>query len=403
MNLKRTQHENATKEPITDVKDTKLAPVSTHKPEHAKFDAVKPETKKPAHADNKQAIAEYISEYAKLDTTSDRLKFIQKLMTKPNSDSVINKLAYVFADTAKTDLDDFVAKLSQSKTALANIKPQVSRLEDSNDITKNFIVFNDGFHLLGRNDDRDAFKIQLRWNFLSNTLQVVQHADTKQANETLNALNSIIDGHSAQNAGSTLTKEQLEAKIDEDSGVVDLLTDLLSGDNKKIKEARRYEDDFLNGKRLVQSLHERGTYEEMASIKKRAFRNADEVDGADFIDELRQIDNNKVDDGGFLKSSKRELTREEAIKRLFDNQLDVDSVLAEYKQDLTKSRKIWQDRQDNAASLSVNEAAAVDLIIKTEKNLIDALQGNLQAGLDKLAHDGYLTEIKLKLDNDKLF
>ena len=403
MNLKRTQHENATKEPITNVKDTNLTPASTHKSEHAKFDAVKSEIKKPAHADNKQAIAEYISEYAKLDTTSDRLKFIQKLMTKPNSDSVINKLAYVFADTAKTDLDDFVAKLSQSKTALANIKPQVSRLEDSNDITKNFIVFNDGFHLLGRNDDRDAFKIQLRWNFLSNTLQVVQHADTKQANETLNALNSIIDGHSAQNAGSTLTKEQLEAKIDEDSGVVDLLTDLLSGDNKKIKEARRYEDDFLNDKRLVQSLHERGTYEEMTSIKKRAFRNADEVDGADFIDELRQIDNNKVDDGGFLKSSKRELTREEAIKRLFDNQLDVDSVLAEYKQDLTKSRKIWQDRQDNAASLSVNEAAAVDLIIKTEKNLIDALQGNLQAGLDKLAHDGYLTEIKLKLDNDKLF
>lgn len=403
MNLKRTQHENVIKEPFTNVKDTKLTPASTHKPEHAKVDAVKPGAKKSAHADNKQAIAEYISEYAKLDTTSDRLKFIQELMTKPNSDSVINKLAYVFADTAKTDLDDFVAKLSQSKTALAKIKPQVSRLEDSNDITKNFIVFNDGFHLLGRNDDRDAFKIQLRWNFLSNTLQVVQHADTKQANETLNALNSIIDGHSAQNAGSTLTKEQLEAKIDEDSGVVDLLTDLLSGDNKKIKEVRRYEDDFLNDKRLVQSLHERGTYEEMASIKKRAFWNADEFDGVDFIDELRQIDNNKVDDGGFLKSSKRELTREEAIKRLFDNQLDVDSVLAEYKQDLAKSRKIWQDRQDNAASLSVNEAAAVDLIIKTEKNLIDGLQGNLQAGLDKLAHDGYLTEIKLKLDNDKLF
>ena len=62
-----------------------------------------------------------------------------------------------------------------------------------------------------------------------------------------------------------------------------------------------------------------------------------------------------------------------------------------------------KDRQDNAASLSANEAAAVDLIIKTEKNLIDGLQGNLQAGLDKLAHDGYLTEIKLKLDNDKLF
>ena len=213
----------------------------------------------------------------------------------------------------------------------------------------------------------------------------------------------IEDGHSAQNAGSTLTKEQLEAKIDEDSGVVDLLTDLLSGDNKKIKEARRYEDDFLNDKRLVQSLHERGTYEEMASIKKRAFRNADEFDGVDFIDELRQIDNNKVDDGGFLKSSKRELTREEAVKRLFDNQLDVDSVLAEYKQDLAKSRKMLKDRQDNAASLSANEAAAVDLIIKTEKNLIDGLQGNLQAGLDKLAHDGYLTEIKLKLDNDKLF
>ena len=63
----------------------------------------------------------------------------------------------------------------------------------------------------------------------------------------------------------------IQKQLDQIQGALDLLSDLASTDKDKIKEARRYEDNFLNGDVLVQTLHEQGTYEPMDSIKKRAF------------------------------------------------------------------------------------------------------------------------------------
>lgn len=346
---------------------------------------------------DKQKLAQKISEYAGLESTGERLKFIQENLdeTKTGKGSLTNQLAYIFPKTASHDRDQLTTALKQSNDQLFN--SHNFDIQIDNDISTGRYQFVRSFHLLGRHDEKDLFKVVLQWPLLTNQLHVSHYSSDREIAEQLDRLNRYIDGKTSKSTSVT----DLQKQLDQVQGSLDLLNDLNSNEKNKIKEAKRYEDEFLKGAVLVQSLHEQGTYETVESIKKRAFDNSYAVqlpddEYTDFIQELRQLPGNQVKDGGMF-ARERPRNRYETIQALFDQALETAPV----KHDLEQTKNNLIRQIENAKTQQAQEAqaesSAVEMVKQKQESLIKQVKTDLQNALNGLTNKDAIKPIDVKI------
>ena len=345
----------------------------------------------------KQNLAQKISEYAGLESTGERLKFIQENLdeTKTGKGTLTNQLAYIFPKTANHDRDQLTAALKQSNDQLFN--SHNFDIQINNDISTGRYQFVRSFHLLGRHDEKDLFKVVLQWPLLTNQLHVSHYSSDREIAEQLDRLNRYIDGTSSKSTSIT----DLQKQLDQVQGSLDLLNDLNSNDKNKIKEAKRYEDEFLKGAVLVQSLHEQGTYEPVESIKKRAFDDSYAVqlpddEYTDFIQDLRQLPGNQVKDGGMF-TRERPRNRYETIQALFDQALETAPVKHDLEQ--TKNNLIRQieNAKTQQAQAAQAESSAVEMVKQKQESLIKQVKTDLQTALSGLANKDAINKIDIQV------
>lgn len=346
---------------------------------------------------DKQKLAQKISEYAGLESTGERLKFIQENLDpdKTGKGSLTNQLAYIFPKTASHDRDQLTTALKQSNDQLFN--SHNFDIQIDNDISTGRYQFVRSFHLLGRHDEKDLFKVVLQWPLLTNQLHVSHYSSDREIAEQLDRLNRYIDGKTSKSTSVT----DLQKQLDQVQGSLDLLNDLNSNDKNKIKEAKRYEDEFLKGAVLVQSLHEQGTYETVESIKKRSFDNSYAVqlpddEYTDFIQELRQLPGNQVKDGGMF-ARERPRNRYETIQALFDQALETAPV----KHDLEQTKNNLIRKIENAKTQQAQEAqaesSAVEMVKQKQESLIKQVKTDLQNALNGLTNKDAIKPIDVKI------
>ena len=334
-----------------------------------------------SHVD-KQKLAQKISKYASLQSTGDRLKFIQENLdeNKTGKGTLINQLAYIFPKTATHDINQLTTALTQS-----NVKLFTSHdfdIQIINDISTGRYQFVRSFHLLGRHDDKDLFKVVLQWSLLTDRLLVTRYSSDREIADQLDRLNRYIDGTTSKSASLT----DIQKQLDQIQGAVDLLSDLASTDKDKIKEARRYEDNFLKGDVLVQTLHEQGTYEPMDSIKKRAFARPSAGQLADdeyndFIEDLRQLPDNQVKDGGMF-ARERPRNRRETIHALFGQALEIAPVSEQLQHQKAQLQRQLEDMKTQQAQNAQAESSAIEMVKQKQDTLITQVKTDLQKSLD---------------------
>lgn len=361
--------------------------------------AKKAQPKQPAIETNvaKQKLAQAISEYASLETVGNRLKFIQEHLDPEHvgKGSLINQLAYIFPKTAAYDRDQLTTALQQSNSQLFNGNDFAIQIDK--DISTGNYQFVRSFHLLGRHDEKDLFKVILQWSLLTDQLHVVRYSSDREIAEQLDRLNRYIDG--ASNHGTNI--DDLNQQLAKFQGELDLLNDLKSNDKAKIKEARRYQDEFLKGRTLVQSLHDQGAYESVDSIKARAFSKApinavpdDNFD--DFIEELRQLPENQVKDGGMF-SRERPRNRHETIEALFNNELVTDPVITQAQTAIKNINQELEDAKTKQAQAAQAESSAIEMVKQKQTALIKQVEADLQKSLDQLADSKAINKIKVEV------
>lgn len=349
-----------------------------------------------SHVD-KQKLAQKISKYASLQSTGDRLKFIQENLdeNKTGKGTLINQLAYIFPKTATHDINQLTTALTQS-----NVKLFTSHdfdIQIINDISTGRYQFVRSFHLLGRHDDKDLFKVVLQWSLLTDRLLVIRHSSDREIADQLDRLNRYIDGTTSKSASLT----DIQKQLDQIQGALDLLSDLASTDKDKIKEARRYEDNFLNGDVLVQTLHEQGTYEPMDSIKKRAFAHPSAGQLADdeyndFIEDLRQLPDNQVKDGGMF-ARERPRNRRETIHALFGQALEIAPVSEQLQHQKAQLQRQLEDMKTQQAQNAQAESSAIEMVKQKQDTLIKQVKTDLQKSLDQLANNDAINKIDVKV------
>lgn len=356
--------------------------------------AIKPEME--SHVD-KQKLAQKISEYAGLESTGERLKFIQENLdpVKTGEGTLTNQLAYIFPKTANYDRDQLKTALEQSNVKLFN--SHGFDIQINNDISTGRYQFVRSFHLLGRHDEKDLFKIILQWSLLTDQLHVTHYSSDREIAEQLDRLNRYIDGTASKSTSIT----DLQKQLDQVQGSLDLLKDLNSNDKNKIKEAKRYEDNFLNGEILIQSLHEQGTYETVESIKKRAFTNPSAVqlpddEYKDFIQELRQLPTNQVKDGGMF-ARERLRNRHETIQALFGQALETAPVEHELEQTRKSLVRQIENAKTQQAQAAQAESSAIEMVKQKQEALINQVKTDLQTSLNGLANKGAIKPIDVKI------
>ena len=349
-----------------------------------------------SHVD-KQKLAQKISKYASLQSTGDRLKFIQENLdeNKTGKGTLINQLAYIFPKTATHDINQLTTALTQS-----NVKLFTSHdfdIQIANDISTGRYQFVRSFHLLGRHDDKDLFKVILQWSLLTDQLLVIRYSSDREIADQLDLLNRYIDGTTSKSASLT----DIQKQLDQIQGALDLLSDLASTDKDKIKEARRYEDNFLKGDVLVQTLHEQGTYEPMDSIKKRAFARpsagqlADD-EYSDFIEDLRQLPDNQVKDGGMF-ARERPRNRRETIQALFGQALEVAPVSEQLQHQKVQLQRQVEDLKTQQAQAAQAESSAIEMVKQKQDTLIKQVKTDLQKSLDQLANNDAINKIDVQI------
>ena len=349
-----------------------------------------------SHVD-KQKLAQKISKYASLQSTGDRLKFIQENLdeNKTGKGTLINQLAYIFPKTATHDINQLTTALTQS-----NVKLFTSHdfdIQIINDISTGRYQFVRSFHLLGRHDDKDLFKVVLQWSLLTDRLLVIRHSSDREIADQLDRLNRYIDGTTSKSASLT----DIQKQLDQIQGALDLLSDLASTDKDKIKEARRYEDNFLKGDVLIQTLHEQGTYEPMNSIKKRAFARPSagqlpDDEYSDFIEDLRQLPDNQVKDGGMF-SRERPRNRRETIRALFGQDLEVAPVSEQLQHQKVQLQRQLEDLKTQQAQAAQAESSAIEMVKQKQDTLIKQVKTDLQKSLDQLANNDAINKIDVQI------
>ena len=349
-----------------------------------------------SHVD-KQKLAQKISKYASLQSTGDRLKFIQENLdeNKTGKGTLINQLAYIFPKTATHDINQLTTALKQSNGQLFNSHD--FDIQIANDISTGRYQFVRSFHLLGRHDDKDLFKVVLQWSLLTDQLLVIRHSSDREIADQLDRLNRYIDGATSKSASLT----DIQKQLDQIQGALDLLSDLTSTDKAKIKEAKRYEENFLKGDVLVQTLHEQGTYEPMDSIKKRAFDRpsagqlADD-EYSDFIEDLRQLPDNQVKDGGMF-ARERPRNRRETIQALFDQALEVAPVSEQLQHQKAQLQRQLEDMKSQQAQAAQAESSAIEMVKQKQDTLIKQVKTDLQKSLDQLAGNDAINKIDVQV------
>ena len=349
-----------------------------------------------SHVD-KQKLAQKISKYASLQSIGDRLKFIQEILdtNKTGKGTLINQLAYIFPKTAMHDIDQLTTTLKQSNGQLFNSRNFT--IQTANDISTGRYQFVRSFHLLGRHDDKDLFKVILQWSLLTDQLLVTRYSSDREIADQLDRLNRYIDGATSKSASLT----DIQKQLDQIQGALDLLSDLASTNKAKIKEAKRYEENFLKGDVLIQTLHEQDTYEPMDSIKKRAFAHPStgqlpDDEYSDFIEDLRQLPDNQVKDGGMF-ARERPRNRRETIQALFDQALEVAPVSQQLQHQKAQLQRQLEDMKSQQAQAAQAESSAIEMVKQKQDTLIKQVKTDLQKSLDQLADNDAINKIDVQV------
>lgn len=352
---------------------------------------------KKSQTTEKHRIADQIMTYSRFDDSSARIKYLQSLIAalpennshKPattaqliHHSSIINKLAYVFPNTGADDIQELI-KLLKDQNAQLFTNDRLTIGTDS-DLTTAQYKFTQSFHLLGRTDNKDLFKVVITWKLLDPAVNVVTYSRKKDVAQQLERLNRYIDGQT-RTAPSISEIQKSMAKV---IAVIDFLEDLNSGNDDKIKELTRYRSDLLEGRELIQPLREQGTYETVASIKQRAFgpqrMSRSDDDFTDFIADIRNLPDNFVKDGGVF-SRERPRNRHEVINALLNNNLVTKPVLEKYQRKYDALKQQLEDAKSAEQSTNRSEDAAIQLVLNQQQTIIDNISQQIQTALDNLA------------------
>lgn len=352
---------------------------------------------KKSQTTEKHRIADQIMTYSRFDDSSARIKYLQSLIAalpennshKPattaqliHHSSIINKLAYVFPNTGADDVQELIKLLKEQNEQL--FTDDRLTIGTDSDLTTAQYKFTQAFHLLGRTDSKDLFKVVITWKLLDPTVNVVTYSRKKDVAQQLERLNRYIDGQTR----TAPTISEIQKSMAKVIAVIDFLDDLNSGDDDKIKELTRYRSDLLDGRELIQPLREQGTYETVASIKQRAFgpRRATRPDDdfTDFIADIRNLPDNYVKDGGVF-SRERPRNRHEVINALLNNSLVTKPVLEKYQHKYDALKQQLEDAKSAEQSTNRSEDAAIQLVLNQQQTIIDNISQQIQTALDNLA------------------
>ena len=352
---------------------------------------------KKSQTTEKHRIADQIMTYSRFDDSSARIKYLQSLIAalpennshKPattaqliHHSSIINKLAYVFPNTGADDIQELIKLLKEQNEEL--FTDDRLTIGTDSDLTTAQYKFTKAFHLLGRTDSKDLFKVVITWKLLDPAVNVVTYSRKKDVAQQLERLNRYIDGQT-RTAPSISEIQKSMAKV---IAVIDFLEDLNSGNDDKIKELTRYRSDLLEGRELIQPLREQGTYETVASIKQRAFgprrMSRSDDDFTDFIADIRDLPDNYVKDGGVF-SRERPRNRHEVINALLNNNLVTKPVLEKYQHKYDALKQQLEDAKSAEQSTNKSEDAAIELVLNQQQAIIDNISQQIQTALDNLA------------------
>ena len=352
---------------------------------------------KKSQTTEKRQIADQIMTYSRFDDAPARIKYLQSLIAalpENNShklatsdqlmhhSSIINKLAYVFPNTGADDIQELVKLLKEQNPQLFT-SDRLTIGTDS-DLTTVQYKFTRAFHLLGRTDSKDLFKVVITWKLLDPSVNVVTYSRKRDVAQQLDRLNRYIDGQTK----SAPSISAIQKRMAEVIAVIDFLEDLNSGDDAKVKELTRYRSDFVDGRQLIQPLRQQGTYETVASIKQRAFgpQQADKPDDEfdDFIADIRNLSDNYVKDGGVF-SRERPRNRRETINALLNGDLVTKPVLKTYQHKYDSLKKQLEDAKSAEQSTNQSEDSAIELVLHQQQAIIDDISNQIQEALDHLA------------------
>lgn len=357
---------------------------------------------------NRVEIANQIMTYSRFDDPAARIKYLQTLLndadntknSKPatsdqlmHHNSIINKLAYVFPDTGADDIQEIITNLQSENVDL--FKNDGLTIGTDSDLSTVQYKFVRKFHLLGRTDSKDLFKVVLTWKLLSPELNVVEYSRRGDISSQLEKLNRYIDGSTSEGVSTNSIKREMAKTI----AAIQFLEDLNSGDKEKIKELTHYREDLLEGKELIQPLAQQGAYETIASIKSRAFSSRPSFekpddDYSDFIADIRNLPANFTKDGGMF-SKEHPLNRHETINALFNGELEVNPVLENLRGDYDKQKQELEDAETKEKTTTQAEESAVQLVQAKQTQLVDDIQEQIQKALDELGKT-LISPVKLK-------
>lgn len=345
----------------------------------------------------KHRIADQIMTYSRFDDLSARIKYLQSLIAalpENNShklatsdqlmhhSSIINKLAYVFPNTGADDIQALIKLLKEQNKQL--FTDDRLTIGTDSDLTTAQYKFTQAFHLLGRTDSKDLFRVVITWKLLDPTVNVVTYSRKKDVAQQLERLNRYIDGQ----ARTTPSISEIQKSMARVIAVIDFLEDLNSGNDEKIKELTRYRSDLLEGRELIQPLRQQGVYETVASIKQRAFgpqpTNKPDDDYTDFIADIRNLPDNYVKDGGMF-SHDRPRNRHEVINELLNNTLVTRPVLEKYQHKYDALKRQLEDAKSAEQSMNQSADGAIKLVLTQQQTIIDSISQQIQTALDNLA------------------
>ena len=161
---------------------------------------------KKSQTTEKRQIADQIMTYSRFDDAPARIKYLQSLIAalpENNShklatsdqlmhhSSIINKLAYVFPNTGADDIQELVKLLKEQNPQLFT-SDRLTIGTDS-DLTTVQYKFTRAFHLLGRTDSKDLFKVVITWKLLDPSVNVVTYSRKRDVAQQLDRLNRYID------------------------------------------------------------------------------------------------------------------------------------------------------------------------------------------------------------------
>lgn len=335
-------------------------------------------------AASKQQFAKQLDRYVTLNTPADRIQYFQKALHDANTDyqQLTNRIAYIFPKTSSYDFQYLVNALSKADDRLFSlVKPKL--LDRTNPYSAYYDIKR-GFHLLGRQDSKDYFEVQLEWNFLSDKLLIKAFASDEAIAKQLSRINRDIDG---SNRGNSQDESATRSQLLKLQGVLSFLNHL---DNLDDAEANKLKKHFVENRTIAAPIN----YDIDPNQDKQAWDLYS--DRRDFIDDLRHDTKNYVNDGGFLSKS-RERTRMEAINALFDGRIDTESMKSKYSIAIDDLRDKLSTAKSEAAANVKAQSSAIALVRAKESEIINGIQKQVQQALDKLANGKLILPIKLEV------